>query len=389
MASSSSFSSCALAPRLKKHDVFISFYGKDIREGFLSHLQKELKQNQIYAFVDENLERGEDILSSLLAKIEESYVSIVIFSENYAYSSWCLDELVKILECNIERKQIIIPVFYGINPTHVQELEGSYCDAIVKHKKESNNNSNKLDAWISALKKISNLSSFVAENIKPDSKLIEQIVNHTLKKLDDLVISSDYWNDGLVGINSRVKDVEELLCLELVDVRRIGIWGMGGIGKTTIASKIFERIWNQFQGRCFIANGYPLFCPLLSRESSHNKKILIILDDVSDVTLVSIDFLIGKHVVIGSGSRIIVTSRDKQLLKNVGTEIYKVKKLNDHEALELFSFHAFKQNFVKKEFMKLSRKAIDYASGNPLALKVLGSNLFEKTLEEWEDKLRN
>ncbi|XP_057989346.1 disease resistance protein RPV1 [Hevea brasiliensis] len=249
--------------------------------------------------------------------------------------------------------------------------------------------------------------------IKPESKLIEKIISHISKKLNDHLIPSDSCKDGLVGINSRVKDVQELLCLELVDVRCIGIWGMGGIGKTTIASKLFEQICNQFQGGCFIANVREqlqkytpdnLQCEILSKVLNNEglnigmpsmlssaikrrlsrQKFLIILDDVSDLELV--EFLIGKHVVFGPGSRIILTSRDKQLLKNVSAEIYEVKKLNDDEALQLFSFHAFKPNFVKKEYMQLSRKAIGYADGNPLALKVLGSK-FGKRTEEWEDKL--
>lgn len=163
MASSSSSS---INLQSKAYDVFISFKGTDIRDGFLSHFQKELKQNQIDVFVDEELEKGEEISSSLLAKIEESYLSVVIFSENYAYSPWCLDELVKILECNIEMEQMILPVFYGVDPADVQELKGSYGGALGKYKEESNYDSNKVDTWINALKKISNLSGWDSRTIK-------------------------------------------------------------------------------------------------------------------------------------------------------------------------------------------------------------------------------
>ncbi|XP_057991628.1 disease resistance protein RPV1 isoform X2 [Hevea brasiliensis] len=313
-------------------------------------------------------------------------------------------------------KQMILPVFYHVDPTHVQELESSYGDALVKHKKDPNYNSNKLDSWMNALRTVGNLSGCVSRNIKPDAKLIEQIMNHTLKKLNDRVIPSDSYDDGLVGINKRVKDVEELLCLELVDVQCIGIWGMGGIGKTTIASKLFKQIYNQFQDKCFIANvieklekytsfnrklevlynalndgglniGMPSVLSSVIMRKLSRRKVLIVLDDVSDMDLEPIESLIGKHAIFGPGSRIIVTSRDKQLLKNLDAKIYEVKKLKDDGALKLFSFHAFKQNFVKKEFMALSSKAIGYAGGNPLALKVLGSNLFRKSMEEWEDEL--
>ena len=151
----------------KKYDVFVSFKGSDVRSGFLSLLHKALLDTGVDIFVDENLERGEDISTSLLETIEQSYLSLVIFSENYAFSPWCLDELVKILECKKTMGQIVLPLFYGVHPTHVQELTGSFGVAIAQYREEEFNYSlRKVEKWCQALKDIAERSGFVSQNIK-------------------------------------------------------------------------------------------------------------------------------------------------------------------------------------------------------------------------------
>ncbi|XP_057990188.1 disease resistance protein RLM3-like [Hevea brasiliensis] len=151
-----------------KYDVFISFRGKDVRYGFLSHLSSALHQKQIHAFTDENLRKGEDISPALLKIIQESSVSIVIFSAYYADSPWCLDELVKILECKETLGQLVLPVFYQVDPTDVQELTGNFGKAftLAKHGEQVKGRLNKVDGWKHALIEISNLSGWDSRNIK-------------------------------------------------------------------------------------------------------------------------------------------------------------------------------------------------------------------------------
>ncbi|KDP44558.1 hypothetical protein JCGZ_16391 [Jatropha curcas] len=148
----------------KQYDVFVNFRGEDVWDVFLSHLHKALSQNEMVAFVDEKLDRGEDISSSLLAIIDKSYISVVIFSENYAYSPWCLDELVKILDCNKTMEQMVLPVFYRVDPSHVQNLTGKFGDAIAKHREEPEY----LHKGTEAIKGISlNMSTAKELNLKP------------------------------------------------------------------------------------------------------------------------------------------------------------------------------------------------------------------------------
>ena len=88
----------------------MNFRGQDTRHGFISHLYEALRLRGIHTFIDDKLPRGEKIPTELLKTIEKSTMSIIVFSENYASSTWCLDELAKIIECK-KNDQLVRPVF--------------------------------------------------------------------------------------------------------------------------------------------------------------------------------------------------------------------------------------------------------------------------------------
>ncbi|KAJ9554667.1 LOW QUALITY PROTEIN: hypothetical protein OSB04_018712 [Centaurea solstitialis] len=91
-----SFSSSSSSQSLK-HDVFLSFRGTDVRNTFVAHLYSALVQQGIDTYKDDKtLARGETIGPSLLNAIEASQMAVVVFSENYADFSWCLQELAHI-----------------------------------------------------------------------------------------------------------------------------------------------------------------------------------------------------------------------------------------------------------------------------------------------------
>ena len=149
------FATCAQV-RLKKYDVFISFRGSDVRDGFLSHLTNRLRQDDIDVYVDDKLERGDQISYALLEAIEKSTIALVIFSKHYASSTWCLQELKKIMECKQNNNQIVIPIFYKVDPTHVRHQEGSYADAFAQHQGKLNDDL--LQDWKFVLKETANLA---------------------------------------------------------------------------------------------------------------------------------------------------------------------------------------------------------------------------------------
>ena len=110
-----SSSSSSFTHQIKNFDVFLSFRSEDTRRGFISHLYDTLRQRGIHTFIDDKLLRGEEISAKLLKTIENSTMSIIIFSKNYAFSAWCLNELVKILECK-KNGQLVLPIFFKVDP---------------------------------------------------------------------------------------------------------------------------------------------------------------------------------------------------------------------------------------------------------------------------------
>ena len=157
MASSSSSSSSSSED---KYDVFLSFRGFDTRDNITSHLHAALVRNKIETYIDDRLERGDEISPALLKAIRESKLSVVVFSKNYATSSWCLDELVHILDCKRRNGQFVIPIFYDIDPSHVRKQEGSYATAFDELEVRFMGNMERVQKWKAALNEAANLSGF-------------------------------------------------------------------------------------------------------------------------------------------------------------------------------------------------------------------------------------
>ncbi|XP_062079285.1 disease resistance protein Roq1-like [Humulus lupulus] len=147
----------------KKYAVFISFRGEDTRKSFTSHLLKALINNRIETYVDEKLDRGKKISKELLNAIDNSKISVVVFSENYASSSWCLDELVHIIQCMKKETQMVLPVFYHVDPSDVRSQKRSYAVAFEKLTKESYNDAT-IQKWKDALTEAANLSGCLIRN---------------------------------------------------------------------------------------------------------------------------------------------------------------------------------------------------------------------------------
>ncbi|XP_020236286.1 TMV resistance protein N [Cajanus cajan] len=140
------------------YQVFLSFRGKDTRHTFTYHLYDALRRKGIMTIMDdEELKVGDQLAPVLLKAIEESRISIVVFSENYAESSWCLDELVKIHDCIKSKEQHVWPIFYKVDPSDVRYQKGSYAEAMTKHESRFGKDSENVHKWRLALTYIANL----------------------------------------------------------------------------------------------------------------------------------------------------------------------------------------------------------------------------------------
>ncbi|KAM5575246.1 hypothetical protein ABKV19_014272 [Rosa sericea] len=398
------------------YDVFLSFRGKDTRNSFADHLYAALDRAGVQAFRDaERLRRGKVIGAELTEAIQQSRISLVVLSKRYAESSWCLDELMQIMECRKIPGQMVFPIFYHVRPSDVRNQSGSFFAPFYIH--EHSTGIDKISKWRAALRGAANLSGWHLGEDGSEADTIKSIVNQISSRLNNTYLNVAIYP---VGIPSRVEDISKCLGVGLDDdVRIVGIWGMGGIGKTTVAKAIYNKFYHCFETKSYLAdvretakesNGkITLQERLLSdilkptkivvddvsrginviKERLRCKKVFVIVDDVDDVD--QLNALAMGRDSFGPGSRIIITTRDRHLLEllEVNT-IHLTREMNEEEALELFSWHAFQNHCPNVEYIELSRRVVGYCEGLPLALEVLGSflDLCKRGLREWASTLK-
>ncbi|KAI9084090.1 hypothetical protein K1719_033946 [Acacia pycnantha] len=394
-----------------KYHVFLSFRGEDTRTNFTDHLNAALKRKGLKTFRDEeDLEKGQSIKPNLDEAIEESRSVIVVLSPNYASSTWCLDELQKILDLEKESSLQVFPIFYGVDPSDVRKQKESFAEAFKKHEERFAQDKMKVQGWRNALEKVADISGWHSKNWH-ETDFIESIAEKMKSKLLD---ESPSDLGILTGIKPKLDELESIVASELEGVRFVGIWGIGGIGKTTLARAFYERKCKNFEIHCFLHNvrevhekdgllslQRKLLFSLdkksmevddcyegkkLIRNLLCNRKLLLVLDDVSDIN--QLEDLAPKQGLFSEGSIIIITTRDKHLLSSHGVSAtYDVRLLSDNQSFELFLQKAFKGDQPNEDYLDLARTVIEYAGGLPLALKVLGSFLCKRTIDEWKDEL--
>ncbi|XP_031132343.1 TMV resistance protein N-like isoform X2 [Ipomoea triloba] len=404
-----------------EYDVFLSFRGEDTRKTFTDHLYSALYQTGIRTFRDdEELRKGEYLAPELTRAVQNSRISIIVFSKDYASSRWCLDELVQIVECKEKGKQIVFPIFYDVDPSEVRKQSGKYGLAFAKHE-ERFGKGDKVQKWRSALTKVADMSGWDLQGITNgyESKFINTIIDEVRLTIRQVPV----FVPDTVGLDYRVEHVVQLLLREPHDgVRMIGIHGMGGIGKTTLAKAVYNRLFVYFERSCFLEidstifgqqeNGInlekvnnqikniqkQLFKKLFNEEIDigsidegimlmkrrlQARKCLIVFDNLEHRN--QFIKLCGGRDWFGEGSRLILTTREAHVFKELNVdEHYEVKVLNHEESLKLFSLHAFGELALQKEdYNKLLDGIVAYCEGLPLALEVLGAYLCHKSKKEW------
>ncbi|KAL7618267.1 hypothetical protein Lser_V15G03388 [Lactuca serriola] len=411
-----------------RYDVFLSFRGVDTRLSFTNYLYEALIDANITTFLDdEEIETGEDLKPELESAIKASRASIIVLSKNYASSTWCLDELLLILEQRMKSNHIVIPIFYHVEPTHIRKQQSSFGDAMSKHKQKMDEETDenkrsqwaqKIDRWNKALIEVANLKGndvngrFEMEFIEEIVKEIYRRLRVTLGTIRPLLIG---MNDSINFVTSWLKDGSS----HTVDILTIS--GIGGIGKTSLAEHVYGLCWHEFHTSSCIEdigrrcagkyNGIldvqkqlcadiSKTCPIqvfnVSKYTSMienavaRKRVFLVLDDINSID--QLDALLGRKG-FHSGSKVIITTKDRWMTQSCA--LFKTNSKAKHvehfleglsriESQQLLCSHAFMCNHPKAGYEEVSDKLVKYCQGHPLALEVLGKSLHNRDVAYWE-----
>ncbi|KAJ9551415.1 hypothetical protein OSB04_015460 [Centaurea solstitialis] len=390
------------------YDVFLSFRGEDTRDSFTDHLHEALRRAGFLTFRDDDeIDKGRELKPEIQRAIKASKASIVVLSEHYATSTWCLEELSLILEQRREFNHFVLPVFYHVDPSDVRKQEKTFKIDVKASSKWTPNNVNR---WKAALTKVADLTGFVLSGL--ETKFLKEVVDTIYNELECKKV---HLPPDLTGMNFRYEEITPLL--NQANFQYLAICGMAGSGKTTLAKYIYNSNWKRFENMSFledihsrckgphglhelqeqllkdILGGRKRKIPSVSHgtckieEALQKKRALIVLDDIAEYSELVALLGIGK---INAESKIIITTESSYLWSKFSSRCqqYQMKLLNDDESLELFSCHAFGSKVPVEDLKELATQAARYCEGNPLAIEVLGSSLSNcMTIPYWKSQL--
>ncbi|CAA7043073.1 unnamed protein product [Microthlaspi erraticum] len=330
---------------MSKFDVFLSFSGLDTGRSFITFLYKELDRRNIPTFKDDKEPRtGREISPELIHVIEESRFAVVVVSKNYSASSRCLDELVKIMEFVKKGSLTVMPIFYGVEPTHLRRQIKEVAEQFETH--ESKEDQQKVLSWRQALFSLASISGHCSRKWNDDAKMIDVTADQISKKLMRIRARprGPRRASSIVGINQHMKAIDKLLELNSNgSVRLVGIWARGGTCRSALAAFVYQKISQHFKSHCYLGSvkkitkgrhmsrlREELTNKFQSESRVKNQKVLLVADDVNKLD--QLDALADDFNGFGPGSVVIVTTQDKQLFASYGiTDVYEAELLRFRE----------------------------------------------------------
>ncbi|CAN1759378.1 Disease resistance protein L6 [Linum perenne] len=333
-------SSYSLSLPSVEYEVFLSFRGPDTRSHITDILYRFLIHSKIHTFKDDDeMRKGEGIWPTLVKAINHSKIYIPILSENYAHSKWCLKELAEIVQRQKQdNRRIILPIFYMVDPSDVRHQSGPYQKAFQQH--EQTFGAPTVKIWKDALNEVGTLKGWHVKSNNEQGAIVDDIYAHIWSH-----ISKDNYTldtDELVGIDDHIEVLLEKLSVDTENVTMVGIHGLGGIGKTTIAKAVYNTISSRFDRCCFVEN---------IRETQQQNDGIVVLQKKIICDILRMDSV---GYIDDNGGRKMIRER--------------VSKF--------------------KVLIILDDDIVSTTGGLPLTLKVIGSLLFQEETSVWKEKLK-
>eukprot|EP01018_Ginkgo_biloba_P037501 Gb_11386 [translate_table: standard] len=393
-------------PPVANFDIFINHRGKDVKDSLASHIYDLLQFHGVRAFLDrDELRTGEEFPDAITKAIQSSSVHIAIFSPHYAESYWCLRELALMLKTP---NATIIPVFYNVTPEELRWEKGAFAAATFdKHYQRYSQKV--VDEWRAALQKVANISGLSLSALKA-------VVEEVLKIIKSEPLTVAKFPVGLEEPVARLREYIRKCRMEKNHVAFVGIIGIAGIGKTTLAKALFNNIrWNLNLKRASYIEDikgeaekkglqkiqrkllhsllhYDYQVPDQSqgqqiiRKRLRNIDALIVFDNSQDNK--QLDAILSPEILL-PGSIVIVTSRDLSIFKSCNKFLkYEMYGLNLSQSKELFCRHAFHTGVGCAPFENLVDKFVGICKGIPLALEVCGGELYGESYATWLSYLK-
>ncbi|XVF77538.1 hypothetical protein PTKIN_Ptkin14bG0052900 [Pterospermum kingtungense] len=392
-----------------RYHVFLSFRGEDTRKNFTDHLYAALRRKGIVTFRDDsNLRPGEEIAPELFKAIKESWCSLIVFSETYAFSGWCLEELAEIVKQRKERGHKVFPIFYDVDPTFLRNQTGKVEEAFAKHEERYKENKEKTQKWRSALTEVSNVKGWHL-NDRHETEFIDDIVEKIYSLVPHELIGPIIPSKDFMPSKSSNLTFNQILeALQTTGVNMIGLYGMPGVGKTTLAKqvlkhakeqKLFDHVVmvtmsqtpdiNKIQDR--IGESLRLELKALTEEGKAEEllrrlkeleKILIIIDDVwNEFDFHTIGIPMGDE---HKGCKILLTMRLQQVCVRMNCqEKFLLNILSEDEAWALFRDKADLKDNVSITLNEVANEVASECKGLPLAIVAVGTALKGESLDGW------
>jgi TPR repeat protein/Leucine-rich repeat (LRR) protein len=394
--------------RVGKYDVFISHCGIDCKKDFADWLREDLKGAGVLCFLDEpSLEVGKVAAEEMLRDMEEATYGVVILSPGFFEREWCMKELE-----TFARRGRVVPVFLGSFAAIQAAAEAAVAKGVWK--------GFECFKWDEEeyRRVVREATKFVGVKLAEEGwwrTCIRRVRDEVLRLLGKLGggirISED---ELLVGQEEHLKELKRLLGLPQDEVSAssefqtsqvvgiVGVKGMGGVGKTTMALRLYDDpdVRQCFKGGiCWLEVGpkpsndkirdlqkqiLKQLCDVdedpgnptrgreLIRQRLNGKRVLICLDDVWEPA--SIATAVVNISDLAAGSRILKTSRVRESIRG---HIHDLDSLEPGSAWELFCWHAFGGQKPPDVLAGSAEGAALRCAGLPLALRVLGRQVAE------------